>query len=250
MKRLLKQQFYPLNQDLHSDYIAQNININNNLNSSQKNIIEDTLYLQGAMIATVGLLFLLPESITKWDTSEDFSLSKQWKENVTSGPVMDEDEFVINYIGHPVSGAIYYTMARNDGLNEFESFLYSTFMSSLVWEYGYEAFAETPSIQDLFSTPIIGAFMGEYMHYLEKELDKNSGKVWGYQGLGSFSYFLLDPMGNMADGLSEWLDISVTMKFQTYQPLNDIKQHSYNTWLNKPSSFRPSNYGFSVNLAF
>ena len=81
----------------------------------------------------------------------------------------------INYLGHPISGAVYYVMARNDGLNPFESFIFSTLMSSFFWEYGYEAFAEIPSMQDLVSTPIVGAFMGEYMHYLEGVLDENGG---------------------------------------------------------------------------
>ena len=51
----------------------------------------------------------------------------------------DEDDAIINYVGHPVSGAIYYTMARNDGLDPFESFLFSTLMSSFFWEANIEA---------------------------------------------------------------------------------------------------------------
>ncbi|MEA1892576.1 MAG: DUF3943 domain-containing protein [Campylobacterota bacterium] len=195
---------------------------------------------------------VLPESITKWnlDVLDDASLSQRWKNNVKAGPVMDEDDFFINYIGHPVSGAWYYTMARNDGLDPFESFLFSTFVSTFIWEYGYEAFAEIPSIQDLIATPIVGSLLGEYFIYLEKQIDKNSGKIWGYQSLGSISYFLIDPIGNMSNGLSNFFDLSVTMKFQTYQLSNSINQTNYNIALNKPTEFSNFDYGVILNFEF
>jgi hypothetical protein len=123
-------------------------------------------------------------------------------------------------------------------------------MSTFFWEYGYEAFAEIPSIQDLVSTPIVGAFMGEYMHYLELELDKQSGLLFGYQSLGNISYFFLDPMGRMAQGISEFLDLSVTMRFQTYQELSYINQDMYSVYLNKPSQFSNFNYGVMFNFEF
>lgn len=252
MNELLTQQYISLDDDLYRDYIPNNININDNLTQSEKKILEDTLYLQGFMISTIGVLYLLPESVTKWDPEEanGDNLSQKWRDNISDGPVIDEDEFVINYIGHPVSGAIYYSMARNDGLDPFESFMFSFIMSSFVWECGYEAFAEIPSIQDLISTPIVGALMGEYMYYLEKELDKNSGIIWGSKYLGNVSYLLLNPMGRAAEGLSNWLDISVTMKFETYQESTMIRQEHYNVSLNKPYQFNNFNYGVIINLEF
>ena len=252
MNELLKQQYTSLDSDLYRDYIPYNINVNDNLTQSEKKIIEDTLYLQGVMLTTIGVLYMLPESVTKWDPEEanGKNLGKKYKDNISDAPIIDEDEFVINYIGHPVSGAIYYSMARNDGLDPFQSFMFSFIMSSFVWECGYEAFAEIPSIQDLISTPIVGALMGEYMYYLEKELDKNSGLIWGSSSLGNISYFLLNPMGRAADGLSEWLNINVTMKFETYQELTMLKQEQYNISLNKPYQFDSFNYGVMINLEF
>ncbi|WP_203249645.1 MULTISPECIES: DUF3943 domain-containing protein [Cysteiniphilum] len=64
------------------------------------------------------------------------------------------------YIGHPYAGAIYYMAARDSGFGEFESFLYSAFISTFFWEYGVEAFAEVPSIQDLIVTPVDGWLLG------------------------------------------------------------------------------------------
>ena len=252
MKNLLAKKYISLDDDLYKDYVAKDININERLSQSQKDILEDTLYVQVAMVSAIGVLLIMPESVTNWDsdTFSDGSLSSQWKENVAAGPVLDEDEFTINYLGHPISGAVYYAMARNDGLAPFESFLFSTLMSSFFWEYGYEAFAEIPSIQDLVSTPVVGAFMGEYMHYLEQSLDKNNGVIWGSKSLGSISYFFLDPMGNAAQGVSEFLDLNVTMKFNTYQELAYRGQERYNLAISKPAQFNSFNYGVELNLKF
>jgi len=193
----------------------------------------------------------MPDSVTNWDSSDnDKSLSQKWKENVKAGPVMDEDDFVINYIGHPVSGAWYYTLARNDGYDEFESFLYSFFISTFVWEYGYEAFAEIPSIQDIISTPVIGSLMGEGMYYLEQELDKNNGIIWGSSYLGNISYFFLNPFGQIADGMSTWFDVGATMRFETYQPQSYMAQTQYNRSLNKPNQFYNPYYGILINFEF
>jgi len=252
MNKLLKQQYISLDSNLYRDYIPSNINVNENLTQSEKKILEDTLYLQGFMISTIGLLYLLPESVTKWDPEQanGDNLGQKWKDNISDGPVIDEDEFTINYIGHPVSGAIYYAMARNDGFDPFESFMFSLVMSSFIWECGYEAFAEIPSIQDLISTPVVGALMGEYMYYLEQELDKNSGMIWGSRSLGNVSYFFLNPMGRMAESLSSWLNIEVTMRFETYQEGTNRRQEYYNVTLNKPYQFTNYNYGVIVNLEF
>ena len=194
---------------------------------------------------------MMPDSVTNWDSSDDDkSLSDKWKENVKAGPVMDEDDFFINYIGHPVSGAWYYTMARNDGFDEFESFLYSAFVSTIIWEYGYEAFAEVPSIQDLISTPVIGSLMGEGMFYLEKELDKNRGIIWGSKYLGNVSYFFLNPFGNVAKGMGTWFDVGATARFETYQPQSYIAQAQYNRSIYKPNQFVNPYYGILIDFQF
>ena len=252
MQELLKMKYIPLDSNLNSDYIANDININEKLSKEQKNILEDTAYIQLAMVTAIGVLLIMPESVTNWDKDElvDEPLTTKWKDNVSAGPIIDEDEFAINYLGHPISGAVYYAMARNDGLNPFESFIFSTLMSSFFWEYGYEAFAEIPSMQDLVSTPIVGAFMGEYMHYLEGVLDENGGVIWNSRSLGGLSYFFLDPMGNAANGVSGFLNLDVTMKFNTYQEFSYKKQTAYNIALNKPSQFSSYNYGVELNIKF
>jgi hypothetical protein len=249
--QLLQQHFLALDADNDKDYVAQDVNVNDLLSSPSKKVVKDTVYLQALLIGTIGVLYMMPDSVTNWDSSDnDKSLSEKWKENVKAGPVMDEDDFFINYIGHPVSGAWYYTLARNDGYDEFESFLYSVFLSTFVWEYGYEAFAEIPSIQDLFSTPIIGSLMGEGMYYLEMQLDANGGLVWGSRYLGNVSYFFLNPFGRIADSMSSVLDVSVTMRFETYQQQSYMQQTRYNESLSKPYQFYNPYYGVLLNFEF
>jgi len=214
------------------DYLPTTINVNEELPYRYRDAIEDSVYLQAVMLSAIGVLALLPEDISNWNAAKlkEKSLSQRWKDHVTTKPVWDHDDWTINYIGHPVSGAWYYTMARNDGLSIGESAAFSTLMSTFFWEYGYEAFAELPSIQDLIFTPLVGSFLGEGMFILEGKLDQQGGVVFGSKSLGNISYFFLDPLGRIADGLKDTLmlfrvDLDVTMNIQTYPQFRVIPHH-------------------------
>lgn len=214
------------------DYSPTFINVNEELPYHYKAVVEDSLYLQLIMLSSIGALALMPESVTSWERDElqKDSLSSRWKKNVSTRPVWDKDDWAINYIGHPVSGAWYYTMGRNDGLSIGESAAFSALMSTFVWEYGYEAFAEVPSIQDLIITPLFGSILGEGMYILEGKLDQQGGVVFGSRALGNVSYFFLDPLGSIADGMKNTLlffriDLDVTMSIQTYPKFRVIPHH-------------------------
>ncbi|OBT13480.1 ubiquitin-protein ligase [Vibrio sp. UCD-FRSSP16_10] len=162
-------------------------------------LAEQTYTILGLSIATVGLMTLLPESITKWE-DDDRDLGKlgdKWVDNVTSGPTWDRDEHFLNYIMHPYFGGVYYTAARHAGFNEFESFAYSFTMSTFFWEYGVEAFAEVPSWQDLFITPVFGAVVGELMLQGEQNILADGGRVLGSETMGDISLFFLNPVGQI-----------------------------------------------------
>jgi hypothetical protein len=252
MQNLLEPQFTLIEQSLLSDYESSNYDIYNSLEKPQRELLKDTAYTQLALISAVGILWVMPESITNWDKDDirNNSLANKWRENVGAGPVFDEDDFIINYIGHPVSGAIYYVMARNDGIDPFGSFAFSFAMSSFFWEYGYESLAEVPSMQDLVSTPIVGALMGEYMYYLEKQLDLNSGLIWGSRALGMLAYAFLDPMGRLAQSFHDFIDTEVDMYYMSYQMQSDRAQKQYNRTLNKPEQFANYSYGFMIDFRF
>lgn len=248
MQGLLTKQFVLLDPGAEEDYRIEDVNVNEELPGRYRKVIEDTVYVQFAMITAVAALAIMPESVSKWDINElkEKPLNERWRENVTTKPVWDKDDWAINYIGHPVSGAAYYTLARNDGMSIFESAAYSTILSTFFWEYGYESFAETPSIQDLIFTPLLGSFLGEGMHILEQRLDENRGVIWGSKALGSFSYFWLDPMGRMAGGLSDLFDVSVTMRFESYSRHADLSQFRYANEQAQPVRFQDRDYGFML----
>ncbi|WP_127714432.1 DUF3943 domain-containing protein [Halobacteriovorax sp. HLS] len=188
------------------------------LTPEQQRIAKQTRNFTALGAAAVGLLWMLPESVTKWDKEEisNTGLGDKWKENVKAGPVVDEDEWMINYIGHPISGAAYYTVARHAGLNKMESFGYSVFMSTVFWEYGFEAVAETPSIQDLLITPIIGSLMGEAMYQMEENIRDNGGVLLGSKKLGGFAMALMNPAGAMLDGINNVFENRVFESARTY----------------------------------
>jgi hypothetical protein len=166
-----------------------------------KRLWRQTKIMFVAGFGVAGFIALLPEEISKWDKSEyqRGDLFNNWYENVKAGPVWDNDKWYINLIGHPYFGGVYYQAARKSGYNQWNSFVYTTLMSTFYWEYGLEAFAEVPSLQDLFVTPIGGWIYGEWAHHKEKAIIANGSLAMGSQFWGSVALFLLDPVGKLDD---------------------------------------------------
>lgn len=83
------------------------------------------------------------------------------KDNLTGGWVWDNDSFSGNQFAHPFHGSMFYNTAREHGLSYGVSLLYPV-VGSLTWEL----FCETnrPAFNDLLSTGIGGAAMGEVTH--------------------------------------------------------------------------------------
>lgn len=148
-------------------------------------------------LGVVGVLAALPESVTNWDSDNDQSIGEKWLENVKEGPVWDRDDAILNYVMHPYFGGVYYQSARKSGYRQWDSFLYSALMSTVFWEYGVEAFAETPSMQDLVVTPVLGWVYGEWAFNTEREIWAGGGTVWGSEYLGNTALFLLDPVDSL-----------------------------------------------------
>jgi hypothetical protein len=163
----------------------------------------NSLLYVGAAVVVFGVLWVSPESFSNWNKEEikQKGIGYKWKENVKAGPVWDHDTWVINYVTHPYSGAIYFMTARSSGFNFVESFAYSAIMSTFFWEYGIEAFAEIPSTQDLVVTPIIGSAMGEGFFYAKKSIIRHDKRVLKSRFLGGLTLFLIDPFNTILDGL-------------------------------------------------
>ncbi len=157
-----------------------------------------SMFIYGVGVAL--FLAALPESATGWETEED--IFSKWVENVKSGPVWDRDNWAYNYIGHTYVGGVYYQVARKSGYRQWDSFVYAALMSTFYWEYGIEAFAEPPSIQDLVFTPLIGWVYGEWAYQTELKVRDKNNEVAGSKFLGETSLFFLDPIDSLGRGVN------------------------------------------------
>lgn len=158
--------FTSLNKDI------EKFEFKNEKASFGKKIFAAEAIVGGAELAGMGILITLPKSITKWDENWMDDAKNNLRRAWTKPPVWDKDEWAINYIGHPLAGAAYYNMLRSQGASVLSSFLFST-VQSTIWEYGIEAIAEQPSIQDLFITPVVGSIIGELAHWGTNRMRRN-----------------------------------------------------------------------------
>lgn len=156
----------------------------------------NTTAFVGAGVVTLFVLECLPEGATAWDKSEikHTSFWHRYGNHVADGPVWDKDNFVFNYILHPYGGAVYYMSARSNGFNILGSFLYASFVSNVLWEYGIEAFMEIPSIQDMFVTPVCGSLIGEGFYRVKRSIVANDYCLWGSKACGKIVAWLVDPI--------------------------------------------------------
>lgn len=167
----------------------------------QERLWSQTKLLFGLSVGVIGVISILPSDVSAWDSSNE-SMSSKWWNNVSQGWVWDKDVWYINYIGHPYFGGVYYQVARKSGYNQWNSFVYSALMSTFYWEYGLEAFAEIPSVQDIFVTPIGGWLYGEWAYQQEREIVADGGKALGSESLGSVALFFLDPVDKIGSGIN------------------------------------------------
>lgn len=159
-------------------------------------LLDQTYTVFGAGFAVIGVLSVMPASITNWEKTDE-SLGNKWLTNVRKSPVWDRDEWSINVIGHGYFGGVYYQVARKSGYRQWDSFLYSFMLSTFYWEYGIEAFAERPSIQDLVLTPVLGWAYGEWAYTAEQKIWHNGGTLFGSDVLGTSALFALDPIDSL-----------------------------------------------------
>ncbi len=200
-------------------------------------------------IGSIALLYVAPESVSGWkEEDKDMSwdeLSSRYCRKVSSGPVVDEDENWINYIGHPYFGGIYYTHARNIGYTRTEAFMFSLAMSTIIYEYGFEAFFEQPSIQDLIFTPFWGAMVGEFFLFTGAKIKANNNKLLGSQTFGKICLVLMDPIGYTIGALSKCsskfsnFGMSVEYIAKVYNAPNDLLMTDY------PREYM---YGLQINI--
>jgi hypothetical protein len=136
-----------------------------------KKIGRAELFIGGAELLGATVLIVTPKKVTKWSHNWEQDAWRHIKRSLKL-PTWDEDNWKINFIGHPIAGSIYYNSLRSQNENMFHSFLFAT-AQSCIWEYFIEATAEKPSTQDLIVTPIVGAILGESTHRLTMNMRRN-----------------------------------------------------------------------------
>jgi Domain of unknown function (DUF3943) len=137
-----------------------------------KKIGRAELFIGGAELLGATVLIAAPNEVTKWSPDWEQNAWRHMKRSLSKLPVWDDDEWQINFIGHPVSGSFYYNSLRSQNASIFHSFLFAT-AESFIWEYIIEATSENPSTQDLFITPIVGSILGESIHRLTMSMRRN-----------------------------------------------------------------------------
>ena len=154
----------------------------------------DTWYFLGYQAVAVGILYAMPESVSSWsDEQKSNYRMSDWWDNVTN-PACDSDDFFINYVLHPYWGAAYFVRASERGYNPQSAFWYSVLLSSL-YEFGFEALFEEPSVQDLIVTPTIGSLVGYYFMHTRNDIRMHTASS-GHTTTGQkWVMVLTDPLG-------------------------------------------------------
>ena len=136
-----------------------------------KKIGRAELFIGGAELLGATVLIVTPKEITKWSHDWEQEAWRHIKRSLKL-PVWDDDNWKINFIGHPIAGSFYYNSLRSQNASIFHSFLFAT-AQSFIWEYIIEATAEKPSTQDLIITPIVGSILGESIHRITMSMRRN-----------------------------------------------------------------------------
>jgi hypothetical protein len=136
--------------------------------------------------ATMAILYSLPPAKTKWN--RDRPLLSGFLESYRRPPTWDSDIPFWNVVGHPVVGMQTYLLERNWGRSQRRSFLFAA-VESIVWEYGFEAWMEHPSIQDLLITAPSGWLLGEASYRATMRLRRD-----GFTFAEKLAVFAVNPL--------------------------------------------------------
>jgi len=173
----------------------------------------DTYHFLSYQVVAIGILYLMPESISGWsdEQKDDYSLSIWWY-NVRH-PTWDTDDAFINYVTHPYWGSAYFVRARERGYTSKEAFWYSAGLSA-AYEFGAEALFEQPSIQDLIVTPVFGSLLGGYFMGVRNNIRERSA-ARGYRTTGDkWVWVLTDPLGAINRTVDGWFGLESNLQIR------------------------------------
>jgi len=234
-----------LEQRLKKDEIKLDLTYEN-LSERDKVVAESVRNLSMLGFAMFAVLWAMPEELTKWDKDREISdVFDKWQENVKDGPVVDEDDWAVNFIGHPLSGAYEYMFLRNAGFSKLESFGFAVFVSTVMWEYGIEAFAEVPSIQDLLLTPTIGALLGEAFHVMDSKLKDNDYILLNSRRFGRIVHHIINPV----EGINNSFEKLFGLKFLHLDKAHFYMKNDVNL-SGDPAQFGEEGRSYGIRFVF
>src|SRR5258706_12518575 len=108
----------------------------------------------GLLLGTAGYWALMRRNVADWDNPRPLSRfdGSAW--------VLDNNSIGGNFLGHPATGGLSYSLARANHQSVLGAFSYS-FVTSFLWEFVIE-FKEKVSINDVIVTPGAGLPLGEF----------------------------------------------------------------------------------------
>lgn len=117
----------------------------------------------GLVLGTGGYWLFKNKNLVDWDNPSSRARfdGSAW--------VMDNNSIIVNFLYHPLTGALTYDLARGNHQSVAGAFGYS-FLTSFVWEFAIE-FKEKVSVNDVLVTPGAGLPIGEFFHKLGLYLD-------------------------------------------------------------------------------
>ena len=183
--------------NLHDTFLPKQSNLpllRNEHAGIWKKIGRAALFIGGAELLGITALILSPKEVTGWSADWTRDAWRNMKRSLSTPPVWDDDDWQLNYIGHPVAGSFYYNSLRSQHASIFHSFLFAT-AQSFIWEYFIEATAEKPSTQDLIITPIVGSILGESTHLLTMNMRRN-----GFNFFEKIFVIIFNPMFVLNNG--------------------------------------------------
>jgi hypothetical protein len=169
-------------------------------------IWRDTAILFGAQIASIGILYVMPESVSGWSEEAKKENFKNYPKHFVN-PVIDDDAFYLNYLVHPYWGATYYIRGRERGLDKVPALVYSAMLSAM-YEFGVECIFEKPSIQDLIITPVAGSLVGALLFEPWRAAIKRKQELRWYDHA---ALVITDPIGVLSLGVEKMFGIKSTI---------------------------------------
>ena len=208
----------------------------------------DTAFFLGYEAVVAGVLYLLPESVTKWTAEQRKTSLSRWWENVQH-PQWDQDHWYVNYLGHPYFGAIAYVRARERQFGAFGGFSYAALLSTL-YEFGIEALFERPSYQDMIVTPVGGLLLGALLFEpIRRHIQGKPQRQW-YDHL---TLAITDPLGTTNSWLERSLgidaDILVQFRLPTSSPYASFNEPTARL-LNRPQEQHRRSLGIGIEFVF